>query len=165
MNEEYSIINEGKKIKEKADVRHYSFLEVSYMSTHQSIVTRFFPIDDYFGANFYTENLDGTIVYSGYSGNNNELFHNLYLETISYNQEHPGINIMVEKKHFFEINYTDIYGEQHTIVKTENHEIDPKRLAEIRTKAGVDAKGKTFSIKNPNLNEILNICFPEQFNN
>ena len=164
-NEEFEINNEGKKTREKTEVRHYSILELTYTDTnkHAAPKTRFCLLDDYFGASIYTGNLDGTIEYSAYSGNNWELFVDFSRKANNYGETHPGIIVAVEKRHYFDLLYTDIFGDKHRIVKTKNSEIDPEKLVEILKKAQTDASGISFSIRNLDLDFILRTCFPEEF--
>ena len=164
-NEEFTVINEGEKTKSRSDVHHDCFLEISYtdMNTHQATITRYCPLSYYFGARIVTGNLDGTIIYSVQSGNNNELFYNLYMDALKYGENHPGIVLLIEKQDYFTIDYTDVFGENHTVVKKEDVEVDINRLLEIRRKAEIDANGKSFSIQHLDLNEILETCLPEVF--
>ena len=80
ITEEYIVVNEGKKTKNKTAVNNYTFLEINYSNINEpsKSITKIIPYDHYFGANVYTNNLDGTIQYSNYSGNNLERFGELY---------------------------------------------------------------------------------------
>ena len=81
----------------------------------------------------------------------------------NYGETHPGVIVAAEKRHYFELTYTDIFGDKHRIVKTKNSEIDPEKLVEILKKAQTDASGISFSIRNLDLDFILRTCFPEEF--
>jgi hypothetical protein len=166
-NQEYRIINVGQKTQERPKVQRFSFLVISYSNRdkHMETKTKFCPLDDYFGQDFFSSDylLDDTIVRSGLSKNNHELFYNLTLDAIQYGQEHPEIAVFVEIQHFFKIEYIDILGEKHLIVKTRDAEINPDQLTEIIKSANVDAQGKTFSINSLNLDEILRTFFSEEF--
>ena len=64
--------------------------------------------------------------------------------------------------HFFRMNYTDIFGESHTIVKKGNIEVDEKQLVDV---LGNNTPGVTYSIRKLNLEKILEDCFPEELLN
>lgn len=163
INEEYIVVNEGKKAKNKTAVSNYTFLEIIYsdLSESSKSVTKIIPYDHYFGANVHTNNLDGTIQYSYYSGNNLERFGELYKETIKYGKEHPRISVNIRKIHYFVIEYTDIYGDNHRIVKTEESETDPEKLDEVIAQAEKDSGEKHIDADNPNtsLNSIIETYF------
>lgn len=166
-NEEYLILNEGEKTMEKTDVTPYSFLEITYfnMNNQATCITKLCPLNRYFGANFVTGNLEGMVQYSSYSGNNNECFYRLYQDALKYGEEEPGVSIMIEKKQFFLIEYKDIFGDKHQVVKQDTSEADIKKLTEVRNQAERDAGGKSFDVFNLNLSEILATCFPEVLSN
>lgn len=161
-NEEYIISNDGEKTKSKTDVRTFCFLEVTYsdLNNHTGAIIKLCPLNGYFGANFVTNSLDGIVQYSNYSKNNNECFFRLYQEALRYGDDKPGISILIEKKLFAVMEYTDIFGEKHMVVKRDNTEIDPKQFAKVLEKAERDAGGKSFNVFNLNLDEIIATCFP-----
>lgn len=162
-NQEYVLTNEGAKTRSKTDVHYNSIIEISYYNQeHGEVLTKYCPLDYYFGAAFTTGNLDGTIEYSAYSGNNNELFYDFYMEALRYSETHPGKSVAVKKTHYFTFEYTDIFGERHTVVKNENSEVDAEQFALILKKADLDCGGKSFSINHLNLEEILEICFKDE---
>lgn len=138
VNEEYLVTNEGKKTKTKTTVTNYTFLEINYTKDFSN-VTKIIPYLHYFGANILTNNLDGTIQYSNFSSNNLERFAKLYFETLHYGEAHPDININIRKIHYFVIDYTDIFGDNHRIVKTEDSDVDPDKFNEIINKAKIDS--------------------------
>ena len=162
-NEEYIVLNEGEKTKGQTDVASFSFLEITYsnLANHSAAITKLCPLNGYFGAAFFTSNLEGTVQYSSYSKNNNESFFRLYQEALKYGEDKPGVSILIEKKHFFLMEYTDIFGEEHLVAKEGNTEIALKKLAEVRKRAERDAGGKSFNAFNLNLAEIMATCFPE----
>jgi len=166
-NEEYIISNDGEKTKSKTDVTTFSFLEITYsdINDHAGSIIKLCPLNGYFGANFVTNSLDGIVQYSNYSSNNNECFFRLYQEALRYGEDKPGISIVIEKKHFAAMEYLDIFGEKHIVVKRGNTEIDPKKLVEVRKQAELDAGGKSFNVFNLNLDEIIATCFPEVYKN
>lgn len=162
-NEEYLVMNEGEKTKSETFVSSFSFLEITYsnLANHSAAITKLCPLDRYFGATFLTGNLEGKVQYSCYSKNNNECFFRLYQEALKYGEDKPGVSILIEKKHFFLIEYTDIFGEEHQVAKQDNTEISLKKLAEVRKQAERDAGGKSFNVFNLNLAEIMKTCFPD----
>lgn len=163
-NEEYLVANEGKKTKNKTTVKHYSFLEINYTNTkYYSNTTKIIPYIHYFGANIVTNNLDGTIQYSNFSSNNLERYVNIYFETIQYGEAHPGISVNIRKLHYFVINYTDIYGESHRIVKTEDSDVDPDEFDEIIKKAQKDSGDSSIDADDANINldSIVQTFFAE----
>ena len=162
-NEEYIVLNEGEKTKGETYVSSFSFLQVTYsnLAYHSASVTKFCPLDRYFGATFLTGNLDGTVQYSSYSNNNNECFFRLYQEALKYGEDKPGVSILIEKKHFFLMKYTDIFGEEHQVAKQGNTEISLNKLAEVRKQAERDTGGKSFNAFNLSLAEIMITCFPD----
>lgn len=158
-NEEFVITNEGEKTKSRTEAHRYSFIVISYTNTnkHEATKTRYCSINDYFGANFITGNLDGIVVRSDYSGNNNELFNIIYREALDFTENHPGVSLLVDKEHYFTMEYTDIFGESHTVVKKGDVEVDAKQLNMVRQ----EADNNSFSIRHLDLNEILKSCLPE----
>ena len=159
-NEEYVIENVGYKTRSKTDVNHYSIIEVSrFDNAVGKVVTKYCLMNNYFGASFTTGNLDGTVEYSSYSKNNNELFFNLYSETLHYGETHPGVYVDVKKKHYFVLVYTDIYGDIHTIVKNEDKDVDPDQFKDILKRTNTDCGGRSFDIQKLNLDVIMETCF------
>lgn len=158
-NEEYVISNEGHKTRSKTDASCSSILEINYYdSAKGKSDTKYCLINNYFGVAITTGNLDGTIMYSAYSGNNNELFHNLYLETLKYSETHPGKSVQISKLLFFFINYVDVYGQKHTVVVKDNREVDQEKYIAVLKKAEKDCGGKTFDLSHLELTEILEAC-------
>lgn len=152
INEEYLVTNEGKKTKTKTTIMNYTFLEINYTNTKDHTnITKLIPYNHYFGANIITNNLDGTIQYSNYSSNNLERFGKLYFETLHYGEAHPDISINIRKIHYFVIDYTDIYGDSHRIVKTETSDVDPEKFGEIIIKAKKDSGDKPIDADNSNI--------------
>lgn len=153
INEEYLVVNEGEKTKSKTNVRVLTFLEFNYIDTNANAktITKIIPYDFYFGPNIVTNNLDGTIQYSSYSTNNLERYVTLYDKTLNYGKTHPGISINIRKIHYFDIDYMDIYGDSHRIIKTEDSEVDPEKLDEIIKQAKKDSKEKPIEADNPSL--------------
>lgn len=166
-NEEYRIINVGQRTQGRPEVWHYSFLVITFkdQDKFKETQTRFCQIDDYFGPSFKSGDylLNGTILRSGWSNNNYGRFYNLLMDANVYRQEHPNTSVYVEMQHYFKIEYKDLLGENHRVVRTQDAEINPDQLAEIIKKADTDAQGKSFSIKNLNLEELLRTFFPEEF--
>ena len=165
INEEYLVTNEGKKTKNKTTVTSYSFLEINYTNTKVfSNITKIIPYAHYFGANVLTNNLDGTIQYSNYSSNNLERFGKLYFETIHYGETHSDISVNIRKLHYFVIDYTDIFGDSHRIVKTETSDIDPDEFVEIINKAQKDSGDKPIDADDFNitLDSIVQTYFSKE---
>lgn len=153
INEEYLVANEGKKTKTRTTVTNYTFLEINCTNTKDfSNVTKIIPYTHYFGANILTNNLDGTIQYSNYSGNNLERFAKIYFETLHYGETYPDISINIRKIHYFVIDYTDIYGNNHRIVKTEDSNVDPDKFDEIINKAKKDSGDISIDADDSNIN-------------
>lgn len=152
INEEYLVTNEGKKTKNKTTVTNYTFLEINYTNTKIfSNITKIIPYAHYFGANVLTNNLDGTIQYSNYSSNNLERFGKLYFETLHYGETHPNISVNIRKLHYFVIDYTDIYGDGHRIVKTENSDVDPDKFDEITSRVQKDSGDSSIDADDSNI--------------
>lgn len=165
INEEYIVTNEGKKTKNKTTVTNYTFLEINYTNTKVfSNITKIIPYDHYFGANILTNNLDGTIQYSNYSSNNLERFGKLYFETLHYGDTHTDTSVNIRKLHYFVIDYTDIYGDNHRIVKTDNSDVDPDKFDEIISRAKKDSGDNSIAADNPNitLGFIIQTFFSEE---
>ena len=162
-NQEYVVTNEGPKTRSQTDVQYKTILEVTYYDYKRGeALIKLCPLNNYFGAGFKTGNLDGKIKYSAYSGNNNELFFNFYMEALKYSEDHPGISVSVKKMHYFTMVYTDIYGERHTVVKSEDSEVDAEQYAVILKKADSDCGGKSFDINHLNSDDILATCFSDE---
>lgn len=165
VNEEYIVINEGKKAKSKTSITLNSYLEINYTDnsdpSNYKNITKLIPLINYFGATIYTNNFDGTIQYSLHSKNNLERFVELHKETLKYGELHPGIYIDIRKKHYFEIDYTDIYGDHHRIFKTEESEIDQETYDDIIKKAKKDSDDTFINFDKPNisLDSILKTYF------
>ncbi len=165
INEEYFVTNEGKKTKSKSSVTSYTFLEINYTNTKDySNTTKIIPYTHYFGANILTNNLDGTIQYSNYSGNNLERFGKIYLETLHYGEAHPDISVNIRKLHYFVIDYTDIYGDCHRIVKTEDSDVDPEKFDDIVSRAKKDSGDSPIDSDDSNitLDSIVQTYFVEE---
>lgn len=165
-NEEFSVDSFGKSAKGRTLVHHYCFLEITYTDTGKNKlpVTKYCPLIQYFGCHHETGNLEGSIVYSSLSGDNNKRYFHFYNDSIEYQSNHPGVYLNIQKRHFFEMEYTDIFGVRQTVVKDEkNFEVDVIRLAEVQREAQIDAGGKSFSILKLDLDEVLQACFPEEF--
>ena len=151
-NEEYLVTNEGKKTKNKTTIKNYTFLEINYTNTKDlSNITKIIPYTHYFGVNILTNNLDGTIQYSNSSSNNLERFAKLYFETLHYGETHPNISVNIRKLHYFDIEYTDIYGDSHRIVKTEDSDVDPNIFDEITSKAKKDSGDSSIDADDSNI--------------
>lgn len=163
-NEEYIVTNEGAKTKIKTDVYVSSFIEIEYHDTRNSgdPIRKSIPIIYFGGARFLTYNLDGVIVYSKGSGNNNECFNNLYMDALRYEDRHTGIYVSAKIAHYFSLDYVDIYGEKHHIVKTEENEIDPDEFIKLQNEAEQNAKGEIFNINELNLDELITLLFKEK---
>lgn len=159
-NEEYVVYNEGTKTFNKTDVNCYSFIEVGYVDiqSHEPSVIKIFPLIDYFGANINTSYLDGKIQYS-HSNNNREQYFDFYMKAVNYKGEHEGVYVSVEKKHFFVIDYDDIFGESHRIVKTFDNEVDPEQFEEYRKTAERDCQGNHLYLSKLNIDEIIDKYF------
>ena len=162
-NEEYTIENVGMKVKSITSIDHFSYLVLSYHETRRSEpIIRYCPLKDYFNYPIQTGFLDGEIAMTAYSGNNNVSYHIFYLETMEYAQIHPDACLYVEKHHLFKVDYVDLYGESHSVVKNErNMDVDAKYVLEVRRKADKDSGGKLFTLQELDLKEILKTCFPE----
>lgn len=160
-NEEYIITNVGAKTKSKTDVRVSSFLEIEYHDTKNNSdrIRKSIPIVYFGGATIVTNNLDGEIEHSNFSGNNNECFGKLYHDALRYAAKHPGIYVTVQIKHYFSLDYIDINGEKHHIVKTVENEIDPDEFTKMKEEAEQNAKGNVFFIKDLNLGFVLSLLF------
>jgi hypothetical protein len=163
-NEEFVVVNEGTKTKNKTNVSCCSYLEIEYTDDeyHKGAVTKILPLDGYFRSHFVTGNLDGIIEYSSFSGNNNEAYFNLYQKALNYSIDHEKLFVHVQKKHFFVIEYVDILGESHKIIKTDNTEVDPKEFSNYDKKANLDSKGNRYNIFELNFDEIIDSIFCEE---
>ena len=166
-NEEFAIYNAGEKTKGQTavDVFSYLVIEFSKQKYVEPIQTKYCPLIYYFGASIPSGALNGIIVHSELSGNNLKLYNELYNGTLEYEQNHPGVFLHMRKEHYFKLQYTDIYGESHMVIKKEDSEIDEKQLIKVQERAEVDAYGLSFDIKGLDLNVILKTCFPEAFEN
>ncbi|MBO6030455.1 MAG: hypothetical protein J6Q22_03195 [Prevotella sp.] len=160
-NEEFEIENVGKKTKSQTTVDVFSFLVIEYSSQRKQDPTRVrhCKVDDYFGFRSTSGSYDGEILHSLRSGDNNKKFNELYWAAHEYQQKHPGVFVAVSMEHFFRMNYTDIYGDIHTVVKKDNVEVDEKQLIDVLG----DTPDVSYSILNLDLDNILKDCFPEDF--
>jgi len=160
-NEEYSISNIGKKTKSKTDVQVYSFIEISYtdVKNHASPIIKLLPLSNYFGASFYTNNLDGLIKYSLYSGNNLERYVSFYNDALRYHESHSEIYVLVRKYHYFVLEYVDLFGEKHKIVKTEENEVEPKQFEAMLKRANSDAPGINLDLNSLDIDSIVETLF------
>jgi hypothetical protein len=161
--EEFVVTNDGHKTKVKTIVSVCSFLEIEYhdIGNHKDPIRKRIPIIYFNGAAANTNNLDGVISCSFYTGNNNECFFNIYKDALRYGEEHPDTFITVEKENYFVIDYVDIYDEHHHIVKTEETEIDPAEFEKIKKEAYQNTNGKPYDIEKLNLEFLLSSFFPE----
>lgn len=162
-NEEFLIENVGKKTKGQTNVDVFSFLVIEYSNQRKldPTKTRYCKVDDYFGFRVPSGSYDGDILHSLQSGENNEKYNELYWATLEYQQKHPDVFVAVNMVHFFRMNYTDIYGDSHTVVKKGNIEVDEKQLIDVLG----NMPGVTYSILKLNLEKILEDCFPEDILN
>lgn len=162
--EEYVITNDGHKTKVKTHVNVCSFIEIVYhdVVNHKDPIRKRIPIIYFNGATISTNNLDGVIACSYSSGNNNECFFNIYKDALRYGEEHPDTYITVEKKNYFVIDYVDIFGEKHHIVKTEETEIDPEEFAKIRKEAYRNSAEKVYDINKVNLEFLISSVLKEK---
>lgn len=158
-NEEYIITNEGTKTKIKTTVDVCSFLEIEYFNTknQREPIRKRIPIIYFNGGSIVTNNLDGVIAYSVSSGNNNECYNNIYREAMLFNERHPETYITILKENYFYLHYTDLYGETHNIVKTEETEIDPEEFIKIKDEAYQNTNGKALEINKINLELLINL--------
>lgn len=162
-NEEYVVSNEGNKTRSKTTVSCESILEINYDDNNTNKhITKYLHLNDYFGASVPTGNLEGTVQYSVYSGNNNELFVKFYKECLAYEGTHPMVYVEVQLKHYFIMEYVDIYGEKHTVVSTKDSEIDEESFSTILEQADKESIGKHLSIKSLDLDEIIETYFKEE---
>lgn len=163
-NEEFIIANEGAKTKIKTDVNVHSIIEIEYHDTKnkKNRIIKNIPVIYFDGATFTTNNLDGVIEYSNYSGNNKECFCKLHQDALQYEAKHPGIYVTVQIKHYFSLYYVDIYGEKHHIVKTEENEIDPDEFTKMQSEAQQNIKGFPRSVKCLTLDKLMALLFEEK---
>lgn len=160
-NEEYIITNEGAKTKYKTDVSVHSYIEIEYSDTRSSKnrIRKNVPVVYFKGGSTATNNLDGVIQYSKLSGNNNECYCNLYFDAIKYEANNSGIYVTVQLKHYFSLDYVDVYGEKHHIVKTKENEIDPNEFTKMKEEAEKNSGTEILYIDKLSLDKLIDLLF------
>lgn len=163
-NEEFVITNDGPKTKSATNVGVYSFIETEYrdIRSHKDPIKKIIPVIYFNGVTFSSNNLDGTIAYSMYSGNNNECFFNIYKDALQYGENHQDVFVEVQKKNYYVIDYVDIFGEKHHIVKTEETEMDPEEFEKLKTDAYQLTGGKPIEIDELNLEYLISLCLKDK---
>ena len=84
------------------------------------------------------------------------------MDALRYEDRHTGIYVSAKIAHYFSLDYVDIYGEKHHIVKTEENEIDPDEFIKLQNEAEQNAKGEIFNINELNLDELITLLFKEK---
>ncbi len=155
-NEEYTVTNVGYKMKNRPTIICSSYLRVTYYNPSMTkSVTKYCPIEHFFNVPECTGSLDGIIAFSSHSGNNYEYLDRLYSEVLEYPMTHHGVVLFIEDTHYFDIFYTDIYGDQHRMIKLNDFEKDPDDYRLIIQKANRDSGNTSFSLSSSHLEDLL----------
>ena len=176
--EDYLIsIVEG-KIRGLSGIKETTFLEVRYFNPSWSEKTyqvKTWAIADYFDQVItpqLTKNKVGVLAYSKALDNNLSYMNELGTAIKEYaDNSKTKLYLTVRPLHYFEIEYTDIYGAKQKKYICVNHEIDESELKQIKEETvnyyeSSDIVGvKNGSISALSIERIMQTLFPDDFNN
>lgn len=156
---EYSISNVGEKTFGKSNVEERTYIRIEFINGPTEIIYAYVPLNYYFNVAVVSGNLTGEIVHSVGAEylSNHKKYHQLYYDALHYTRDEQQIIVLTDLVHVFEIDYTDIYGEDHTIFYKNTDITSEEEVINIKKNASYFFGYQLYGLDGLDLEQILSI--------